>query len=88
MPLGEFEEVTSQALADIEKVKEGLMAWETTTEDITARRVQPSRAFRQEFETSIRRQWKVVKGELKESLLGAGSQEKLVSTQSPINYAF
>lgn len=76
----EFNVIASQADGDTKKVEEGLKVWKTMTDDIIARRTQPTRNFRKQFEASVRGEWEEVKNELEESLL-ASSQDVLVSTQ-------
>ena len=87
MPLDDLRQITSQAFTDTQNVKKELEKnrWKIMTDDAAARRTQPTRAFQNEFETSVRSEWEVVKKELEEelvkSLLRAGSQKRLVSTQ-------
>ena len=80
IPKEEFDKLASQADSDTEKVEEGLKVWKIMTEDIIARRTQPTRDFRKQFEASVRAKWEEVKKELEKSLL-ASSQNGLVSTQ-------
>lgn len=83
MPLEEFRRITTQAFADTQNVKKRLEkeGWEILTVDATAGRTQPTRTFQDEFERSVRGEWEVVKKELEQLLLGAGSQHRVVSIQ-------
>lgn len=81
MPEEEFDEIATQANNDTKQVEEGFKVWKTMTGDVIARRVQPTRDFREAFEASVRGEWEAVKKELEKSLHGASSQDGLVSTQ-------
>ncbi len=81
MPEEDFNKIASQADNDTKQVEEGLKGWKTMTGDAIARRTQPTRDFRKAFEDSVWREWVAVKKELEKSLLGASSQDRLVSTQ-------
>lgn len=84
----DFDKSVSQNEEDIKNAEKELEAWKTITDDAITRRILPIRAFREEFEASVMREWEVVRTKLEQSLLGPSSQGGLVSTQVPDQLCF
>jgi len=74
--------MASQADSDAKEVEKGLNAWKAMICNVITSHILPTREFKKEFEADVRREWEEVKEELEKSLLGIGSQGRLVSTQT------
>lgn len=66
---------------DTKQVEEGLKVWKTKTDDIINKLAELTDGFVNDFKTSVKGEWEVVKEKLEKSLLGASSQDRLVSIQ-------
>lgn len=82
----------SEVFDDTLQVEEGLGVWKTMTDDIINKITTPTRDLEKNFEASAKREWEAVKKELEKSLLGASSQDGLVSiritSQPYLNHRF